>query len=254
MSKRAPSRTPEAKPEPGGHEPWPALWFWESEIKVFTKFIRLLARDPSLRVTNSSELGIRKSQIRQATNNWTACNFLLPDDFPVARIAMTQADFAPDYFSQGGFDFCSRRLRDALAQPEDVVQFLPIELVAGGEAVRAQDYRRMHILAQQPAMDIARSDCELEKITHRVTGRVFTRVEWIDRFVLLDGFEPRTEMFHPEEAPSRVLSTDALATRVLAASCTGLEFRDPAVPWHGIRVERLRTTTGIAERRVGFLD
>ena len=254
MSKRAPSTTPDARPEAACHEPWPALWLWQWELRAFTKFTRLLARDPSLRVTNGSELDIRKSRIRQATNNWAARNFLLPDDFPMARIALTQTDFAPDYLSQGGFEFCSMRLRDALAQPPEVVQFLPIEVVAGGEAVRAQDYMRMHILAQQPAMDIARSDCELEEVTHRVTGRVFTRVAWINRFVPLDGLEPRTEIFQPAEAPGRILSTDALAVRVLAAGCTGLEFQDPAVPWHGMRVERIRTTTGIAERRVGFLD
>lgn len=254
MSKRARSTTPEATPEAGGCEPWPALWFLEWDLKAFTKFTRLLLRDASLGVTNGSELGIRDGRIRQATSRWTAGNFVLPDDFPIARIALTQTSFAPDYFRQGGFAFCSGRLRDALAQPPEIIQFLPIELIAGGEAVRAQNYMRMHILAQQPAMDIARSDCELKEVTHRVTGEIVRSVVWIDRFVSLDGLEPRTEIFHPEEAGSNILVTDALAARVLAAGCTGLEFQDPAVPWHEMRVERIRTTTGIAERRVGFLD
>lgn len=230
------------------------LCFFEINVMAFDRFIRLLLRDATLGVMNGSELGIREGEIMRATGNWTAVNFALPDDFPRVRIALTQTNFAPDYFGHDGFYFCSRRLRDALAQPKDVIQFLPIDLVAGGDAVRAQDYRRMHILAQQPAMDIARSDCRLKEVTHQVTGKVFTRVDRIDRFVLLDGLEPHTEIFHPEEAGSNILVTDALAARVLAAGCTGLEFQDPAVPWHEMRVERIRTTTGIAERRVGFLD
>ena len=254
MRKRAASRTPDAAQEARSGQPWPKLWFFESDVTAFNKFIRLLLRDASLGVANGSELGIREGEIMRATGNWDAVNFVLPDDFPIVRIALTQTNFAPDYFGHDGFYFCSARLRDALAQPEDVIQFLPIDLIAGGEAVRAQDYRRMHLLARQPAMDIARSDCELKEVTHQVTGRVFTRVDWIDRFALLDGLEPRTEMFHPEEAPGRILVTDALAARVLAAGCTGLEFRDPEIDRGGKYIERYRTKTGIAEYRVGFLD
>ena len=254
MRKRTAFQMSDAAQQARPGEPWPRLWFFESDVMAFDKFIRLLLRDASLGVTNGSELGIREGQIRQETGNWNAANFRLPNDFPVVRIALTQTDFAPDYFSHDGFDFCSTRLRDALAQPEDVIQFLPIELVAGGEAVRAQDYRRMHILAQQPVMDIARSDCRLKEVTHQVTGRIFTRVDWISRFTFLEDLTPRTEIFHPEEASSRILVTDALAVRVIETGCTGVEFQDPEVSRHGKRVERLRTTTGIAERRVGFLD
>ena len=94
----------------------------------------------------------------------------------------------------------------------------------------------------------------MREITPQITGKTFKRVGWIDKIVLLDRLKPRTEIFHPEEIGSQIMVTDALAARVLQAGCTGLEFRDPEVPQHGLRVERIRTRTGIVERRVGFLD
>ena len=233
---------------------WPKFWFLRWEVTAYAKFTRLLLQDADLGLQNTSEMNSYQTKMKQRLKNWEKINVALPADFPNPRLALTNKNFAPDYFSYDSYDFCSQRLRDALAQAEDVVQFLPIDLVTGGEAVRAQKYKMMHILAQQPAMDIVRSDCRMSEVTHQVTGKRFKKVGWIDKIVLLDCLKPRTEIFHPEEIGSQIMVTDALAARVLQAGCTGLEFRDPEVPQHGLRVERIRTTTGIAERRIGFLD
>jgi hypothetical protein len=112
----------------------------------------------------------------------------------------------------------------------------------------------MHVIAQQPAMDMHRSDYTTQKIVQHTTGRTLKRVDWIELFVLLDGFQPRTEIFRPAETTYSTLVTDALAARVLNFGCTGMAFRNPVTPIHHMSVERIRTTTGIVERRYGFLD
>ncbi|MBV9782488.1 MAG: hypothetical protein JO264_01580, partial [Acidisphaera sp.] len=119
----------------------------------------------------------------------------LPEDFPTLRLAMPQEAIAPDFFHYDGYRIVSRRLRDAVAQPEDVVQFIPIELVSGSPRARAQHYQLMHLLARQPAMDLDRSECTLEDFTDRITGQPRKRAVFIDRFVLLDNLQPRTEIF-----------------------------------------------------------
>lgn len=241
-------------PDPCVVQGWPGLWLMSWDVKAHARFTRLLIRNPGLGLKNAAEINDKLAGMRQSPGACVAARITPSCDFPRPRVALTDTNFAPDYFSNEGHDFCSRRLREALAQPDDVVQFLPVDLVAGSKAACAQDYTMMHILARQPVMDVARSDCRVEEVTHHVTGKTVRIVAWINRIVLLDKLTPRTEIFHPDEVGSRIMVADALAARVLEASCTGMEFRDPAVPWHGMRVERLRTTTGIAERRVGFLD
>ena len=135
------------------------------------------------------------------------------------------------------------------------MQFAPLEIVAGGEEVRAQDYRVLRVLANQKAMDLDRSECEIEERVNPITGQL-ERVPalFTDRFVLLEDLQPRTEIFRLDESPSHVLVADAVAERVLRAGCTGMRFTDPACPRYGMRVVRYRTADGIGEDRVGFLD
>ena len=63
--------------------------------------------------------------------------------------ALPDWPFAPDFWTFGRYEFASRRLRDALAQPGGVVQFLPFDLVRASAAARTQDYRWMRVLARQ---------------------------------------------------------------------------------------------------------
>lgn len=190
--------------------------------------------------------------MRDSSNVLTSDDIPLPDGFPAPRLALPRKGFAPDYFVFGIYHFCSRRLRDARAQPEHVIQFTPVDLVDDGEEARAQDYRLRRVLAQQPAMDLDRSDCKLEDSTNRITGETTKYPRWVERFVLLDGLRAQTEIFRMAETPTDVLVVDALAERVLRARCTGMAFSDPAKLQHAMHVERYRTATGTGERNVGF--
>jgi hypothetical protein len=232
----------------------PLFWFLRRDPLIGYQFDNALVSDDLIGVRNTRELGRAEDELRDATNSFSRHDVPLPDEFPVPLLGLPDRSFAPDFFSFGIYDFVSRPLRDAMAQPDHVVQYTPVELVRGSAEARAQDYRLLRVLAKQSAMDLERSDCELEEFTHRLTGE---RMKWpreITRFALLDNLIAKAEIFRIAEIASRVLVTDALAERVLRAGCTGIEFYHPDNRWAGKRVEHYRTTDGIAERRVGFLD
>ena len=228
-----------------------ALWFMEEDPYVSYDLGEALVRDASLGVLNTHDLGMSEYDLAIATGDGDS---FWPENFPLPVAALPDWPFAPDFWRFGSYDFASRRLRDALAQPVDVIQFLPFDLVRASVAARAQDYRWMRVLPRQPAMDIARSDCEVADYVDGLTGKPGKYLREIDRFALLEGVVPLTEIFRLDESPSYILATDALAGRVLRAGCTGIEFSDPANLRGGKRIVRIRTADGIAERRIGFLD
>jgi len=230
---------------------FPALWFLKDNPYVSYDLGEALVQDASLGVINTHDLAMSHYDLAVATGDGDA---FWPADFPLPVAALPDWPFAPDFWRFGIYDFASGRLRDALAQPAEIIQFLPFDLVRASTAARAQDYRWMRVLPRQPAMDIARSDCEVADYVDGLTGKPGKYLRRIDRFALLDGFVPHTEIFRLDESPAFILATDALAGRVLRAGCTGIEFSDPANLQGGKRVDRIRTAHGISERRIGFLD
>ncbi|MCW3474314.1 imm11 family protein [Limobrevibacterium gyesilva] len=232
----------------------PPFWLWDADASISYRFGNLLLRDAKLGVQNTREMLRAEELLRDTTGSLHSIALPWPDGYPVARLGLPNKGFAPDYFKFGSHHFGSRRLRDAMALPNDVVQHIPIELISGGDAVRAQDYRLLRIVAMQPALDLDRSECKVEELFSHVTGQPFKVLRSIDRFALLDGLQPRTEVFRIEEICTSILVVDAFAERVLRAGCTGMEFDAVDNMQSGKRVERYRTADGIAERRVGYLD
>jgi hypothetical protein len=226
----------------------PTLWQWREDVRSGARFDRLCARDRTLGVRNQMEIADAEAALKIAANWVTVDAHPLPGGFLEPRLALPQTGFAPDYFSCGGCAFASRKLRDVLSQPKEVVQWAPVELVAGGAEARAQAYRWMRVLAFQPAMDMKRSQYEAEQGRDRMTGEPRLRAVWVDRYVLLEGLEARTEVFYVEETYATVLVTDGLAERVMRAGCTGVAFRDPTLPQHTGGLRRFRTATGVVVR------
>jgi hypothetical protein len=231
----------------------PPLWFMTHEPQVLWNFSHALLRDDELGIQNTKEFMSAEFALADANGILNSDNILLPPEFLTMRLAMPD-DVTPDYFYHDGYTIVSRRMKEAMAQEEEVVQFVPVALVRGGPQAQAQDYHIMRILARQPAMDLERSECDIEELTNRKNGQKFKRPRFVTRFVLLDDLCPRSEIFLVDELPSRVLVTDSVAHSVLQAGCTGVEFRDPANKQSGMRIDRYRTLEGVAERKVGFLD
>ncbi len=230
------------------------LRFFEQDAYVAYDFGELLLEDGRLGVDNTTELAEAEYQFQYAELVRKGDDTPPPEDFVSVRLALPDQGFAPDCFAFGRYDFVSRRFRYAPAQPKTVVQFVPIDLVAGGEQARAQDYRLTRLLACQPAMDLLRSDCELAGLVNHVTGPHFVRPKNIERLDLLENLSPRTGIFRMDELPTRILVTDEVAARVLRGGCTGMEFSDPSNRQRGMRIDRSRTVEGVAESRVHFLE
>ena len=230
----------------------PALWRMGIDPMTLWDYQQIMRPGKGLR--NYQEFSIAEYWLCDALHVLTSNDVPLPPDFPRLRLAMPGRAFAPDYFTHDSYKIVSQRLKEAMAQPEEVVQFFPIELVKSSPRAKAQNYQLMRVIAQQSAMDLARSDCELEDFTNRITGVTSKVPRDISRMVLRDDLQPNSEIFRIEESSARVLASDALALRVLRAGCTGIEFRDPS-DWEGrMTILHIRSVDGITERRVGFLE
>ncbi len=230
----------------------PNLWLLRNDTNVSYAYGKLLIRDSTLGVSNVSELKRTEHELKLKMNVEVCGDTPLPNDFPAPRLAMPYGKFAPDYLISSGYHFCSRRFRDALAQPDYVVQWAPVELIAGGAAARDQDYRLMRVLPRQPAMDLERSDLTMEHATNALTGEPMSYPTFIVHLVLLSGLQPKTEIFRMHESTTYIFVADSVALRVLRAGCTGMRFADPDSLLHGKRIERCRSADGIIERKIGF--
>jgi hypothetical protein len=73
-------------------------------------------------------------------------------------MSLPTEDFAPDLFEMEEATFGSRRFREALAQPADVVQYWPAKVARASDEAYRQEYTMLRILACQPALDLERSE------------------------------------------------------------------------------------------------
>jgi hypothetical protein len=169
------------------------------------------------------------------------------DQFCPPIVKFPSDGFAPDWFSFDSLDYCSEKLAAALAQPPDVIQLLPMKLICDGEAALAKNYRVIRILAHQPAMDLLRSEYSFSSDKGLDSNTIFFGLGFVEKFVLLPGFKPETEIFRVEENPViRILATDALAERVLKAKCTGIRFEHIDNPdYSGGEPYTIRTARGV---------
>ncbi len=232
------------------------FWFMQEDIRIFTAMSRALGGDPTIGVANSGEIAMAECHLNR-THPWFSTTdnvrkpgaVRAPPGFPRPFFSLPRKRFAPDFFEFGPYWLASRRLRDVLALPGHVVQYWPIELLAGTVEAEAQDYRWMRVLLAQHVMDWARSVCTMRAITNVVTGRRSLMTRDVTRFAVRPDLRPVAELFRAAEARSYgAIATDALAERVLRAGCTGVAFQHPRTIgiYQGIKL--YRTADGVRER------
>ena len=177
----------------------------------------------------------------------------LPDDFPHVVLKLPDRGFAPDYMEPGGHHLVSRRMREAMALPPEVVQYRPVVLYSPTTDGAAQDYRELRLLVQQPAMDLERSSFDGNEFNNARTGARMMNIRTVNRFVLREGFRPRFDLFLLGENRFTIMATDALAERVMQAGCTSVVFIEPAGSFSGghYRSCRYRTADGVAQTLPG---
>jgi hypothetical protein len=225
---------------------------WRVKEDVYTSFAldTMCVKDERIGIDNEREMAKSYRKIIEHVDGSLHDYVHLPPEFPIPIMHFPSSGFAPDYFSFGSVDFCSARLREALAQPADVIEYTPIDLRCDGTKAIAQGYQRMRILAVQPAMDMQRSLYESEEWVHSESGETSVWIREIEKLVLQEGFRPRTEIFCIEGRSLAVLATDALAERVLKAGCTGLEFSHLETPDYDLNVSvTIRTKRGVSLRK-----
>ncbi len=227
-----------------------SVWIFRSDVWVVEKLGRFLLRDEKVGLKNWTELERAAFNVRKLAGGIPIDDMMLPGDFPLSQIALPDKGFAPDYFNLSGYKFASARLREVLAQPEGIVQFVPIDLISGGEMVRTQDYKLMRVIAQQKAMDLERSTYTRRTRVDPRTGEQICYASSIDQIVLLKDLRPNSDIFRIAESLVDIMVTDRLAERLLRAGCTGMEFTNPEDPRWGNRIKHFRTVDGVGERRV----
>lgn len=164
-----------------------------------------------------------------------------PADFPTPRVRFAEGRL-PDYNVVQNLPFVSDRMRRAMDLPDGAAQFVPVENVSRPPRARAARYSLLRVLAQARAIDGERSDCHVDRPVSVKTGAEVLRLAGVTAIRLLSGFEPPADLFREIAAPTIVFATDALAERVIAAGCTGVQFRHPL--WFAPGFEEVVKTQG----------
>ncbi len=81
----------------------------------------------------------------------------------------------------------------------------------------------MRAIAVQPGMGLQRSCYDVDPEDNPPQQEDLI-IRGIEKLVLQEGFQPKTEVFYLAEPTLCLLAQDSLAARVLQADCTGLEF------------------------------
>ena len=202
--------------------------------------------DSENRIVNAKELDHALFELDLPRSSKIKGDAPLPKGFMRPVLSLPPVDFAPDYFTMQSEIFVSRRFREALAQPDDVVQYWPVDIVRASAEALQQDYKFFRILAWQEAMDWERSVYDKSDSVNRATGETFVSISYIKRFMPRADLMPRSEIFRSAESRSFVLVTDGLAERVMRAGCEGVSFDEPeTIGMWGHEPQRTRTADGI---------
>ena len=221
---------------------------WDMRQDDIVRVDSMRVRDPS------TGLGADYDRLSRAKFLlWEQYGILEGDRRPVAAfdpyltLNLPAADrFCLDYFYLGLAPLCSARLRAALAQPPEVVQYIPLTVNTPEPRVRAMDYQIMRVLPSQCVIDTERSETRFESIEDRYIGGPVTVTDGTpSRVTLLPDVQPLTAMFRVEESSTLVYVTDAVAGRVMRAGCIGILFEDPEAAYVD-DFHLVRTAKGVA--------
>ena len=202
--------------------------------------------DSENRIVNSKELKHALFELAKTRLVNIRGDVSLPGSFLRPVLSLPPVDFAPDYFTMQSEIFVSHRFREALAQPDDVVQYWPVDIVRASNEALQQDYNFFRILASQEALDWEHSVYKKSDSFNRQTGEKSVSIRDVERFVTRVDLVPRSEIFRSAEDSVSVLVTDGLAERVMRAGCEGVSFDEPeTIGMSGREPQRTRTADGI---------
>lgn len=223
------------------------LWHLQVNSRVLSKRQWHFGRSGRPAMLNSDDLIASLQAQREAgPPNQRFFDQPVAADFPRPQLAMPDQALHPDYLAVPPFwKICSRRFREALAQPPETVEYIPVDLVAGSQGAWVKDYALMHVLAWDDVMDLARSDYTPTEGVDPATGQSRPEAAHLWQVALRPDARPRHEVFNLDRTLGTIFVTDAVAERVLRARCTGAAFYDPTWPAFS-NAYRIRTADGAA--------
>ncbi len=226
----------------------PAIWRFNVDALDLHYFqTRVFRNNLETRLLNTEHYVYQDYLHAKRYGMMTTVPLVLPADFPPMLLNYPmQGSILPDLLWPSELLLCSARLRNAMALPPGVVQYLPVDICAPDPRVHAMDYKALHILAHQPVIDLERSDVTIELKPDRHTGGTYPEFSFDKRWAIRAGFQPQTDLFRSCEDVFAVFVSDALAERVMAAGCLGCVFEHPEGPnYSGGLPQTIRTARGI---------
>lgn len=225
----------------------PPVWcFGLDPVDLHYYHTRVMYKHQETAILNVDEFAEHSHLLAKQHGMGNSSFYSFPPDFPPLIWHFPSMDgFLPDLLSSTGRNLCSARLRAAMALPPGVVQWLPLEIRAPDPRVHAMGYRAFRVLAHQPTIDLDRSDVEIEEKVDRHIGGTYRWVRFERRLILRADLQPQTDLFCSDEISTRIYATDALAERVMAAGCLGVQFAHPEYAYFSDDLLFIRTARGV---------
>ncbi|MBD8546864.1 hypothetical protein [Sphingomonas sp. CFBP 8760] len=196
------------------------LWTIQQSLDGLERYFKLAEREANFSLIRNKD-EVRETRTSSGPDRVT----------PVLQIR--DSSFSLDFFEDGDI-FVSRRLVDAMALPDGVVSFHPVDTARCASPVQARGYVTMTIHMESDPLDTKHSDGRMVEMTD-ADGFSVTRWEKqspqpnspAPRVVWRNGYAPPADIFRIS-GTGWTGATDDLATRVIAARATGLNFVDVA--------------------------
>ncbi len=155
------------------------------------------------------------------------------------ELILTLEDFDKDFFKWCGSMFVSERMREVMALDASEVRFFEVDASRSAPLPRSKNYQIMQPDIVEDLSDPERSEYEMSRI---VPDLPLTPT-YVRRIAFRPGAAPKRDLFFDRFFSLELFCTEAFASRVLKAGCTGATFTDPICLANGDRF--LRTRRGI---------
>ena len=161
------------------------------------------------------------------------------DPYPVPQLKLTMKQFEVDCFLWESLILVSSRMREVMALPPESVRFFEVDCSHSTPLIQSKGFQVMGIAARESAVDPGHSEFMLAKITSDSPPMPVGET----RIAIKRDFVSQNDLFYDTFFRGHAFCTDALALRLLRASCAGVRFVDPDHPI-GNRMQ-FRTLRGI---------
>lgn len=143
---------------------------------------------------------------------------------PAAELILTLEDFDKDFFKWCGSMLVSERMREVMALDASEARFFEVDASRSAPLPRSKNYQIMQPEITEDVSDPERSDYEMSRIMPDLP----LTPTYVRRIAFRAGAAPKHNLFFDRFFSEKLFCTEAFASRVLKAGCTGATFTDPS--------------------------